>query len=329
MIEEGEEHIKDIDAKIPRDLKTVREDIRARYSKLKFMIKEYQRDHKTTTNAYQFVKSYLDKSSHVLKRIKNMNLATDEDAEIKRLEDEKSILEMMINKMKQEIQGTQEDFKQRFDRLEKIHKLSENNKLDLLEYYNKLESLCISLEKLAVTGGDNSPYLKEVIDYTNKEDELMDAICQDLLKDTHTSTSVVTSGKIERYFNANREKIYRDCFTRKANTTYNLFGKSMFYMYYYLFMDRLMFEKRYAVPHILKDDSKLSKDVRLLNYIEEALKEGNIEESHVFAMQLSDKMKADLKEFIDMCEAWIKYRITIQTIRDHSGNLLSTNFGLK
>jgi hypothetical protein len=40
LIVEGEEHIKDIDAKIPTNLKTVKDDIRARYIKLKFMIKE-------------------------------------------------------------------------------------------------------------------------------------------------------------------------------------------------------------------------------------------------------------------------------------------------
>lgn len=40
LIQEGEEHIKDIDAKIPNNMKTVKEDIRARYIKLKFMIKE-------------------------------------------------------------------------------------------------------------------------------------------------------------------------------------------------------------------------------------------------------------------------------------------------
>lgn len=103
----------------------------------------------------------------------------------------------------------------------------------------------------------------------------------------------------------------------------------MYSIYYYTFMDRLTFQKKYAVSHLLKKDSKLSRDLRLLNYIEEALAEGNIEESHVFATQLSDNMRGNLEEFIDLCEAWIKYRMSIQTIRDHSDNLMSSNYGLR
>jgi hypothetical protein len=67
----------------------------------------------------------------------------------------------------------------------------------------------------------------------------------------------------------------------------------------------------------------------LLNYIEEALKEGNIEETHVFATHLSPRLQEEMKEFIDLCEAWIRYKLAIQTVRDHSSNLLSSNFGLK
>jgi len=37
-----------------------------------------------------------------------------------------------------------------------------------------------------------------------------------------------------------------------------------------------------------------------MNYIEEALKNGNIEEVHLFATQMSQKMTQDLQEFIDL-----------------------------
>lgn len=141
LIEEGEEHIKDIEDKIPKDLKSVKQDVKQRLLKLRFMIREYYRDHKSTSEGYEQVKMYLDKSSSVLKRIKNMKLTTDEEAEIKKLEDEKEILKMMIDKMKKEIKGTQVDFNEKQERLKKIHKLSQKNKFYLLEYYNKLEAL--------------------------------------------------------------------------------------------------------------------------------------------------------------------------------------------
>lgn len=297
LLEEGEEHIKDIDAKIPKDLKTVKEEIRTRYTKLKFMIKEYRRDHASISENYELIKN---KSSKVLKRMANMNEITDEDAEIKRLEDEKAVLQKMIDRMKRELATTNETMNQRLFRLEKIHKLSQANKLDLLEYYNKLDALCIYLENVEVKGGDVSGQLRDIITYTDKQDELIDVICSDLLSSPHTSTNLVTVNQIESYFKANRESIYRSAFNIKERTVFNLFGRTMYYLYYYLLLDRLMFEKKYAIPYIMKDDSKLSKDIRLLNYIEEALKEGSVEEAHVFAMQLSPKIKKELTEFMEL-----------------------------
>lgn len=209
LIEEGEEHIKEIDAKIPKDLKEVREDIRERYSKLKFMIKEYYRDHQGTSETFEFVKNYLDKSSQALQRLKHMNIVTDKESDIKTLEDEKQILITMINKMKQEIKGTQEDFRHRVERLQKIHKLSEKNMLNLLEYHNKLEALCIQMDNAAMKGGDISTDLNYIMNYTTKEDELIEAICLDLLSEPETSTKVVTSNEIEKHFRDKRYATYR------------------------------------------------------------------------------------------------------------------------
>ena len=141
LIDEGEEHIKDIDAKIPKDLRTVKEDIRKRYIKLKFMISEYYRDHNAKTDTRNQIKDYLEKSSKSLKRLANVNLATDDDAEIKKLEDEKQILSSMIKRVKNEIAITHNGSENMLDRLKKIYELSADNKFNLLEYYNKLETL--------------------------------------------------------------------------------------------------------------------------------------------------------------------------------------------
>lgn len=73
----------------------------------------------------------------------------------------------------------------------------------------------------------------------------------------------------------------------------------MYYMYYYLMMDRLTFQKKYSISEVTKDDSTISKDIRLLNYIEESLKEGNIEECHVLATQLSQEMRNKMGDFIE------------------------------
>jgi len=74
----------------------------------------------------------------------------------------------------------------------------------------------------------------------------------------------------------------------------------MYYSYTYLLLDNVKFEKKYAISHVLKDDSTVCRDVRLMNYIEEALNDGNIEEAHLFATQMSPKMVRDLKEFINL-----------------------------
>jgi hypothetical protein len=89
LIEEGEAHVKDIDSKIPKDLKSMKEDLRQRYSKLKFMINEYYEHYNTTSDNRKLSKYYLDKSAQTLKRLTNLHLRTDEEAELKKLEDEK------------------------------------------------------------------------------------------------------------------------------------------------------------------------------------------------------------------------------------------------
>lgn len=185
------------------------------------------------------------------------------------------------------------------------------------------------MEKLAFTGGDLTKELSSVCEYTNKEDELMVAICKDLLSNKHTSSDIVTVSMIENHFKKHKQNVYRKCFDKGDSYLMRGFGKSMYYLYYFIVMDRYTFEKKYAIPHVTKNDSVISKDIRLLNYIEESLKEGNIEECHLFATQLSDGMKGNMKEFIGMCESSLKYKITMQTIRDHSNNLLAANFELK
>jgi RNA polymerase-binding transcription factor DksA len=81
--------VKDIDSKIPKDLKSMKEDLRQRYSKLKFMINEYYEHYNTTSDNRKLSKYYLDKSAQTLKRLTNLHLRTDEEAELKKLEDEK------------------------------------------------------------------------------------------------------------------------------------------------------------------------------------------------------------------------------------------------
>ena len=82
LIEEGEEHIKDIDSKIPKDLKTVKQDIHERMSKLRFMIKENFRNHKSNSENYEFINKYLDRWSTALKKMKLID-SNDEDSKLK------------------------------------------------------------------------------------------------------------------------------------------------------------------------------------------------------------------------------------------------------
>lgn len=77
-------------------------------------------------------------------------------------------------------------------------------------------------------------------------------------------------------------------------------GHGVFWVYYYTFMDRMMFDKRFAISSVTQDDNKLSKDLRLLNYIETAIKNGEVEESYLYATQTSDRVKPQLKEFIEL-----------------------------
>jgi hypothetical protein len=149
----------------------------------------------------------------------------------------------MINRMKIETQEALFNIDERLHILEKILHLSKNNKLDLLEYYNKLEALSAQMEKCLVSGGDLTPLITDILNYTDKKDDLMNAVCNDLLSHSNTSSDVITQTRIENYFKTHREAIYRQCFKRKDKTVIGVFEKSMFYTYYYVFMDRLMFQK--------------------------------------------------------------------------------------
>lgn len=178
-----------------------------------------------------------------MKRLANLHLQTDEEAELKKLEDEKNVLQAMINRMKKETQEAIFSIDERIHILEKIHHFSKANKLDLLEYYNKLEALSAQMEKCLVSGGDLTLLITDILRYTDKKDDLINAICNDLLSSSNTSSNVITQTRIENYFKAHKEDIYRQCFKRKDKTIFGIFEKSMFYTYYYVFMDRLMFQK--------------------------------------------------------------------------------------
>jgi len=252
LIEEGEEHIKDMESKIPKDLKSVKKDVREKYYKLKFMMKEYSRDHKSASANYEKLKQYF--SSFDEKQFRKMEKGTDQFAEFRKLKDEKAILELLVRKMRDEIQVTRIDFQNRKKRLEKIQHLSVSKKLDLLQYYNEINILCSKMNRAKMVGGDISENLKKLQEISQGQDDLMIAISNDLLSKCHTSTNIITSKAILKFFKENREKYYWDCFQRKESLL-NISGRSMYYMYKYLLLDRVKFEKKYAIPHVLKDDS--------------------------------------------------------------------------
>ncbi|CAI2360986.1 unnamed protein product [Moneuplotes crassus] len=323
FIEEGQECIKDIELNIPEDLTNVDEDSRARYVRLKFMIKEYYRDHDSAATSYERLKEYF----HNYKKgdFLTIERGTDQLAQIRALEDEKSILMAMIQEMKNEIESTAQDMDQRKKRIAKINYMSTSKKIDILQYYNEIDSLCAKMNRVRLVGGNISSDLMQVKDFSKGQDELLSTIIDDLLSNGQTSTDVITARKLETIFANNRHDYYWDCFQRKK-TLLNLFGRTSYYLYTYLILDKFKFEKKYSIGHIVKDDSEVCRDIRLLNYIEEALAEGNIEEAHLFATQVSPKMADSLKEFIEQCELWIKFQLACDTLRDHSGNLVAQVF---
>ena len=145
-----------------------------------------------------------------------------------------------------------------------------------------------------------------------------------LLADKHTSKDVVTVKSIQDYFSKHKQDIYKKWFMRGEGYVYNAFGNSMYLMYFYLVMDRVTFQKKYAVPYMIKNDTKMSKDIRLLNYIEEALKKENIQECHLFASQLSPDLKHFIDNFTLIWESKIRYDLSIQTIKDHRDLILKS-----
>ena len=329
LIAESEDHIDELDSQIPLDLKSVSKETKEKLFHLRFSIREYFRDLKLSKGSLAAISKYTDRSTDALKRIKNHKLTVGEEAEIQRLSDEKEVLQLMISKVKDEIQRINSDFSQRENRLYDIQKLSEKNKFQLLEYYNKLESLALMMDRCSVTGGNLEKELNSIIGFVKEEDDLVKEISHELLHDWNTSKNVITTSKIEKGYKERRQEIYRQWFLRGEGYVYGFFAWTMYYMYYYLLMDRVMFQKKYSISEITKDDTLISKDIRILNYIEESLKEGNIELCHLLASQLSTDMKHKMKDFISQWESWIRYRVSLQTLRDHSNYLLSSHFGLK
>ena len=329
LISEAEDHVSQLDSKIPDDLKSVSQETKEQIFHLRFSIREYFRDLRVTKENLEAVVKYITRSGEILRRIKNHRLTIDETAHIQNLEDERDALKMLTNKVKEEVERTKIDFEERKVLLNKIWKLSQQNKFHLLEYYNKLEALAHIMERWSVTGGDLEQELNGIVAYVNQEDELVKNIGNELLKDKNTSKNIITTSQIEKGFKKRKEELYRQWFVRGEGYVYGFFAKSMYYMYYYLMMDRLTFQKKYSISEVTKDDSTISKDIRLLNYIEESLKEGNIEECHVLATQLSQEMRNKMGDFIEQWESWIRFRVSLQTIRDHSKYLLSSHFALK
>ena len=252
LIEEGEEYIKDIEPNIPKDLKSVKKDIRMRYEKLKFMIKEYYRDHESAATQYERIKQYF--ANYDPEEFAKMEKGTDQYAEFRKIRDEKLILQSLIQKMKDEIEVTREDLNKRHSRIVKIKSLSVSKKINLIKYYNEIDSLCTKMNRTRLVGGDISENLKDLQALSQGQDDLIIAITNDLLSTPHTSTNVVTSKKLHNYFLEQRKEYYWEVFQRKR-TLLNIFGRSMYYMYIYLLLDHFKFEKKYAIPHVLKDDS--------------------------------------------------------------------------
>eukprot|EP00343_Euplotes_focardii_P000577 CAMPEP_0205802216 /NCGR_PEP_ID=MMETSP0205-20121125/4461_1 /ASSEMBLY_ACC=CAM_ASM_000278 /TAXON_ID=36767 /ORGANISM="Euplotes focardii, Strain TN1" /LENGTH=158 /DNA_ID=CAMNT_0053068255 /DNA_START=150 /DNA_END=626 /DNA_ORIENTATION=+ len=156
--------------------------------------------------------------------------------------------------MKSEIKVTKEDFEKRKRRLEKMKSLSASKKIDLLQYYNEIDILCTKMNRTKLVGGDISENLKKLLEISSGQDDLVIAIGNDLLSGSHTSTNVITSKKLHQYFLDERKKYYWEVFQRKR-TLLNISGRSLYYMYTYLLLDNFKFEKKYAIPQILKDDS--------------------------------------------------------------------------
>jgi hypothetical protein len=156
------------------------------------------------------IKRYLDKSSQVLKRFQKSDTATTEKADIRRLKDEQMILGNLINRMKNEIQTTKDDFISRTKRLKKIEQLSASQKVDLLQYYNEIEGLVIKIDRAKNISGDISKDLQHISKSSEGQDELVKAISEDLLSSPHTSTKVVSNKIIKDYFIENKNDYYWD-----------------------------------------------------------------------------------------------------------------------
>jgi uncharacterized coiled-coil DUF342 family protein len=174
------------------------------------LIYRYYRDQKSSSEKYENIKKYLDKSSQVLKRFQKSDVATTEKAEIRRLKDEQMVLENMIYRMRNEIQTTKDDFSVRTKRLEKIKKLSASQKVDLLQYYNEIEGLCSKIDRAKTISGDISKDLQNISKSCQGQDDLVKAISEDLLRSPHTSTNVVSNKMVKDYFIEHRDGYYWD-----------------------------------------------------------------------------------------------------------------------
>lgn len=243
LIEEGDSHIKDIELKMPKTLQSVKEDTRKRYYKLKFMMKEYYKDHKELYKTYLTLKDYIDKSKITLEKLSFLKEQTFKKSEIKRLKDENLVLEHLNNNV---LSMTDSISKHKNDPTKYINKIS-TTKLDILEYHNHLEKFIIKLERLSTSGGDASRAISDILLYVDGQDELIVETCSDLSSNAYMSKNVVTITKINNYFDQNRQDIYRKLFIRSDNVGMHIWGKGAYWMYYYLFMDRLMFNKQYAI----------------------------------------------------------------------------------
>ena len=243
LIEEGDSHIKDIELKMPKTLQSVKEDTRKRYYKLKFMMKEYYKDHKELYKTYLTLKDYIDKSKITLEKLSFLKEQTFKKSEIKRLKDENLVLEHLNNNVLSMIDSIS---KHKNDPTKYINKIS-TTKLDILEYHNHLEKFIIKLERLSTSGGDASRAISDILLYVDGQDELIVETCSDLSSNAYMSKNVVTITKINNYFDQNRQDIYRKLFIRSDNVGMHIWGKGAYWMYYYLFMDRLMFNKQYAI----------------------------------------------------------------------------------
>ena len=183
---------------MPKDLSTVKQDIKERMVKLRFMVSEYLRHHRSKSENYEFINQYLEKCSLILNKMRTTN--SDDNFKNKEADREKEDIDKIMVQIKQEILKVNDEIDDNNLIFERYNNLNSNNTLELNEYLAKLESLYVKMESISLTGGDISEKLQEFITYVGDENELISSICKDLLTNEYTSSNVITVKSIKDNF---------------------------------------------------------------------------------------------------------------------------------